>query len=86
MHWKMRIFFFEGVQNKHFWFCGRTNGQFQWKSSVVVSLLAAKVQTTKHLAVTTVHFHFHILKAVTVLLYNIWLDFDPDIEVLLEKG
>ena len=58
---------------------GHVNAHFQWKSGVLVSLLAVKVQTTKHLAVTTVHSNhskndlgkFPNLKAQEVLLHDI---------------
>ena len=55
------------------------NAHFQWKSWVLVSLLAVKVETTKHLAVTMVHFNhskndlgkFPNLKAQEVFLHDI---------------
>ena len=56
---------FEGVQSKHFWFCSKTNGHFQWKSCVGLSSMAVKVRQLNN-AVTTVHFYFQILTTATV--------------------
>ena len=61
---------FEGVQSKHFWFCSKTNGHFQWKCCVGLSLMAVKVRQLNN-AVTTVHFYFQILTAATVHLSKI---------------